>query len=132
MRCKLIHVGLIIPFSYLFLREKGKHEYAWFEVLANGEEMETEVKAPHIEEAIRLANRHFKEKSFRTLHCGFRYTLPERDEHGINALFHQMGASFESMTGVYFEEELGYNCIVQNASKEALDLWRKLKALGKI
>lgn len=98
--------------------------FAWFL-----DEAPTGVEAPHVEEAIRLAVKKWK---LNLVNCGFRYMLPERDEHGINALFHQMGASYESMNGVYFEEELGYNCIVQNASDEARQLWRELKAAGKL
>lgn len=113
---------------YLYLRQLGDFHFAWFE----DDEEPTEVEAPHAEEAIRLAVKKWKEMGFNLLNCGFRYTLPERDEHGINALFHQMGASHESMNGVYFEEELGYNCFVQNASIEALDLYKKLKEMGKL
>lgn len=124
---KLIHVGLIDGTRYVYLRKMGDLHYVWHE-----EEKASEISAPHVEEAIRLANRQWKKRGFRMLNCGFRYSLPERDEHGINALFCQMGASYDSMNGVYFEEELGYNCHVQNASEVALTLWRKLKANGKV
>ncbi len=124
---KLIHIGRIQK-RYLFLRQTGKFQYAWFE--ADGKE--AGVEAAHVEEALRLAVRQWKGMGFHFIHCGFRYMLPERDEHGINALFHQMGASYESMNGVYFEEELGYNCIVQNASDDARRLWSELKASGKL
>lgn len=123
---KLIHIGRIGR-RYLFLRQADKH-FAWFE--ADGQE--TKVEAPHVEEALRLAVRQWKDLGFRFVNCGFRYMLPERDEHGINALFHQMGAAYESMNGVYFEEELGYNCTVQNASDEARRLWSSLKASGRL
>lgn len=130
---KLIHIGLFHPpgggIRYTYLRKLADFHYMWFE---GNEETESGLTAPHVEEAIRLAHRKWKMNGFRLLHCGFRYALPERDEHGINALFCQMGASYDSMNGVYFEEELGYNCHVQNASEEALTLWRALKAKGKV
>ena len=66
------------------------------------------------------------------MHCGFRYTLPERDEHGLNALFNQMVASYSSSNGVYFEQELGHPCIVQNASIQARLLWKKLKQANRL
>jgi hypothetical protein len=119
----LIHVGRTSR-GYVYLRKLGELEYRWFE-----EDNATDVVAPHAEEAIRLG---FRKWDLRLIHCGFRYTLPERDEHGINALFYQMGASYESMNGVYFEEELGFNCIVHNPSDEARHLWNKLKSAGKL
>lgn len=114
---KLIHVARKGSTLY-FLRKKGD-DFVWFEG-----ENETPIVSKNIEEAIRLANRKWH---FRMLACGFRYTLPERDEHGNNALFYQMAASQKTLTGVYFDEELGHPCIVQNASGEALDL---LKTYG--
>jgi hypothetical protein len=124
---KLIHIARILSLegrqTTLFLRKLDPVRFAWFEK-REGAEQETEVSAGTIEEALRVAARYWKERSFRTLICGFRYTLPERDEHGINALFHQMSASYSSMNGIYYDEELGSNCYVQNASNEALDLLR--------
>lgn len=127
---KLIHVAIIFDEKgsnrFLFLRKLGDAYFSWFKE-EDGKENETEVNAQTIEEALRLAPRHWKNRSYRTLNCGFRYTLPERDEHGINALFHQMVASYNSMNGVYYDEELGNNCFVQSASNEALNLWQRLK-----
>jgi hypothetical protein len=129
---KLIHVGKIIAsnrpgYDLLFLRHHDERVYRWSKVDAHYAEQPTEVVADTIEEAMRLAHRHWKQQYFRTLICGFRYTLPERDEHGINALFHQMAASLGAMSGVYFDSELGCNCYVQNASQEAFFLWRELR-----
>lgn len=126
MQDKLIHVGIIQEKGvkiYLFLREVAPQHYVWFK-----ENEKTEVEATTIEEALRLAARFWKLDYFRTLNCGFRYTLPERDEHGTNALFHQMAASYASSNGIYFDEELGNNCVVYNASQEARTLqalWQK-------
>lgn len=108
---------------YLHLFEKDG-VFQWFE---KGNPLE--FSATGIEEAMRLIWRYFKELDlpFRMVHCGRRYTLPERDEHGMPALFHQMVASFEQSTGIYFDEELGHQCVVEHPSEEALTLWRNLK-----
>lgn len=128
----LIHVGRRYPQGalppWLFLRKVNTHIFTWYEQRDDGAETETSVTAPTIREALRLAHRQWKEDAFMTLKCGFRYPTPERDEHGQNALFYQMIASLSSMNGIYFDEELGCNCFVQNASQEARTLWEKLKA----
>ncbi len=92
----------------------------------------TEVYGETIEESIRLAAREWKEHFFQTLKCGFRYTLPERDEHGINALFHQMAASLSTSNGIYFDEELGNNCFVQKLLFEARDLFLTYRTKGEL
>lgn len=126
---KLIHVARTFTeqgYRYLFLR-KLAHAFAWFQEVDENNERQTEIEAPTIEEALRLAVKKWKLDSFRYVICGFRYTLPERDEHGINALFHQMVASYSSSNGIYYDEELGNNCTVQNASQEAYHLWQRLR-----
>ncbi len=129
---KLIHVAFILRpragKSTLYLRKVSEQLYTWFEERSDqlGKEIEMDgLNAQTIEEAMRLAHRNLKEFSFSTLNCGFRYTLPERDEHGINALFWQMAASYSTPGGVYFDEELGHNCFVQNSSLKALKMWRQ-------
>lgn len=128
---KLIHIAKIFDTDgqnkYLLLRQTAPSHFTWWKESNEGKEVATEVNGYTIEEALRLAARHWKERSFRTVICGFRYTLPERDEHGINALFHQMAASYASMNGIYYDEELGNNCFVQNASAEALNLLKRYK-----
>lgn len=112
--------------TYLLLKQMEEHHFAWTMFSATGEEAATPVAAYSIEEALRAARSYWKEEAFRTLHCGFLYALPERDEHGNNALFCQMVNSYSSPNGIYFEEQFGHNCLVQFASQEALELWRKL------
>lgn len=133
---KLIHIAQIYAangkWRYLFLRKTSDISFCWFEALDGNDEKETAVTAATIEEALRLANRTWKNESFRTLNCGFRYTLPERDEHGLNALFHQMASSYGSMNGIYYDEELGNNCFVQNASSHARELWQLLKTQNRL
>lgn len=128
---KLIHAARIFTkgkWNYLFLRKNGEGHFAWYEEIEPHKEVETPVAAKTIEEALRLAPKQWKNHSFNTLICGFRYTLPERDEHGINALFYQMAASYSSSNGIYYDEELGNNCFVQNTSEEALQLWQRMKS----
>lgn len=126
---KLIHIGIKrtshASREYVFLRKLSADQFQWF-IEANGNETPTELVATNSEEAMRQANRLWKDEDLQFLMCGFRYNLPERDEHGTNALFHQMAASYNSMNGAYFDEDIGHNCFVQNASLEALSLWRKL------
>lgn len=131
----LVHIGKYHPRHkgrrYLFLRERAPTHFIWYEE-EDGKELETEVEAPSIEEAMQLAHKTWKNDAFRTIICGFRYTLPERDEHGINALFRQMVASYSTPNGTYYDEELGHNCFVQSASREALDLWQQLQESNRL
>ncbi len=128
---KLIHVAYIrLPkqgIRYLLLRQIDSLRYTWFMEEAPGQEKETPIGGITSEEALLAARKAWKQQEFHTLNCGFRYTLPERDEVGTNALFHQMAASYASMTGVYFDEELGSNCFVQNASLEARQLTKRFQ-----
>lgn len=123
-----IHLARIQPNGrtvvYLFLRAKDSHTFVWYRQ-EKGIETETHVSASTIDEALQQARRHWKQEAFRMVNCGFRYTLPERDEHGANALFHQMVASYNSPNGVYFDEDLGHNCYVQFASNEARNVAKK-------
>lgn len=132
---KLIHIARIFnsqgQWRYLFLRKTAEGHFAWHEEEGDKENV-TPVSGQTIEEALRLAPRQWSRQSFSTVICGFRYTLPERDEHGINALFHQMAASYGSSNGVYYDEELGNNCFVQNASDEALRLWQRMKSNNRL
>jgi hypothetical protein len=133
---KLIHAARIYTqgeWRFLYLRKHENGHFFWLEEQQNSpQETESPVSGQTVEEAMRLAPRHWKNQSFTTINCGFRYTLPERDEHGINALFHQMAASYSSGNGVYYDEELGNNCFVQNASEEAYALWQRLKLQNRL
>lgn len=128
---KLIHIARIISSDgrprYLYLRKCEPQGYRWYEGTDEHIEEETPVFGPTIEETIRLGIRLWSKNAYRNVNCGFRYTLPERDEHGLNAYFHQMASSQSSMNGIYYDEELGNNCFVQNASIESFNLWKKLK-----
>jgi hypothetical protein len=128
---KIMHVGRLQDGTYLLLRKEGPDNFTWW--MDNGTtEQETGVGAKTVEEAIRIANNKWENQSFRTVICGFRYTLPERDEHGMNALFHQMVSSYSNSMGTYHDEDLGHACYVQAASDEALRLWKKLKQQNRL
>lgn len=131
MTNKLIHVGTIREKNEgkrtLFLRECAPKEYLWFAETVDGTEEPTGLVSETIEDSLRIAHKHWRHSQFQGLRCGFRYTLPERDEHGMNALFFQMAASLSAFNGIYFDQELGHNCFVQNASQDAVDLWHKLR-----
>lgn len=127
---KLIHVARIHiqnqGYLYLFLRQLDPYRYIWFRENSPGLESETSIWGGTVEEALLAAYKAWSLDQIQSLPCGFRYTLPERDEVGTNALFHQMVASYTSMTGVYFDNELSSNCIVHFAPSEARDLWKRL------
>ncbi len=128
---KLIHVGRFGDGTYAFLRKNDSNLYSWWIQSVDGEK-ESGITGPSAEEALRKAHQNWKDRPFRTVICGFRYTLPERDEHGTNALFHQMISSYSTPNGVYLDEELGHTCHVQFASDEALNLWKELKIQNRI
>ncbi len=112
------------------LLKKTEDSFCWLR--KNGADwVKIGLTALSVKEALQLAQQELQLEGFRLLHCGFRYTLPERDEVGANALFHHMSSSYESMTGVYFDPELGHPCRVDFASQEALDLHRELKGATK-
>lgn len=133
---KVIHAARILAqggeVRYLLLRQCGDQQFSWFEFHGGETESATPVTGQTIEEAIRLARPFWRQQSFRMVNCGFRYTLPERDEHGLNALFHQMAASYSAFNGVYFDADLGNNCFVNFASDEARALWKTLKEVNKL
>jgi hypothetical protein len=133
---KLIHLARISDpkqgVIYVLLRESDPGRFVWFKEYPAGQESETSIFASIPQEAIRQARTTWTSQFFDTVKCGFRYLLPERDEHGYNALFHQMVASYSAINGVYFDEEFGCNCIVHFASAEARSLWRRLQSNGQL
>ena len=116
------HAGRLQLLALVLL---GKN-YEWIQAPLE-DFVKTDLRAHSIEEAIVLARKTWKEEGFFLVNCGYRYTLPERDEHGLEALFHQMAKSLASMTGVYQDEELGHLCLVQNVSLEARHLLDEFK-----
>jgi hypothetical protein len=39
-----------------------------------------------------------------------------------------MIASYATSNGVYFDDELGHQCIVREISQQAFDMWKRLEA----
>lgn len=132
---KVLHIAKIVEskgeWLYLLLRQTGDQQYSWLEFHNESPEIPSSITGSSIEEAIRLARTYWQRDSFQTVNCGFRYTLPERDEHGSNALFHQMAASYSTSNGIYFDADLGNNCFVNFASDEARSLWKTLTKLSR-
>ena len=103
----------------LYLRKVEPKVFKWFQ-----DEVDTGLQSDRVIEALRLAESKWKSNGFKLLNCGFIYTLPERDEHGNNALFSQMAKSLDSGNGIYFDEDLGHNCIVQQIPLESALFYR--------
>ena len=116
---------------YIFLRKNAEDCFAWYSEDKKGNETALDLEGATAEKAIQTAAHHFKLNDFRPVDCGFRYVLHPRDEHGINAMFHQMVASYgevaRAIDGAYHDEGNGQECYVDFASDEALDLWRQLE-----
>lgn len=116
---KILHVAKIYPKglpSYLFLKEE-EGRFLWEGTTCGGQSLE---------EALKEGSRMWKQDYFTLLHCGFRYSLPIRDEVGVNALFWQMAKSYATFNGIYFDEDVGHMCLVKFASQEALKVWKKI------
>ncbi len=115
----IFHVAKFYPdgrLKYLFLKKKGD--------LFEWEESNCVQKS--VAEAIDAASLLWKGDYFKLVHCGFRYSLPIRDQVGVNALFWQMAKSYAVSSGVYFDEDVGHQCIVKFASDEALRIWKEI------
>lgn len=120
---KIIHIAKIQsgrPRSHFLFLHNNDNELRWYQE----DRTATSVASQTIEEAIRLANKKWEQKNFTLLNCGFRYTGPERDEHGTNAYFYEMGLSQTSPGGIYLVN--GVPNYVQGASQEALEIWKEL------
>jgi len=122
------HIGSIYPKQYLFLKKNDSSGFQWFKTTPTFDQEEaTSCVAETPSLAIQAANKLWKEDFFRLLHCGFRYSLPERDEVGCNAFYWEMAKSYASFNGQYFDDDVGHLCYVDFASQEALAIWRKLQ-----
>lgn len=122
------HVGSIFPRRYLFLMKLDSSLFQWFKVNSSFEREEEAIPSGETPaKAIFAAHKQWKNDHFRLLNCGFRYSLPVRDETGCNAFFWEMAKSYASPNGSYFDEELGHFCYVDFASQEALSIWRAIR-----
>lgn len=116
---KIIHVAKIYPkgrINYLFLKQEKNYFY-W-----DG----TDYKSDSYVKSLETGAKVWKDDYFQLVNCGFRYNLPVRDETGMNALFWQMAKSYQSLNGVYFDEDVGHQCIVKFAPDEALRIWKRI------
>jgi hypothetical protein len=66
-------------------------------------------------------------EGFIPLNCGYKFVLPERDEHGKEAFFIDAVRSLNSMNGIFFDETLGHNVIVHQIPEKTKILARTLK-----
>jgi len=127
----LIHIGKKVGSEgrshYLFLRKVDSKGFVWFEVNRAFEEKETDCVAAEIPLAFTEARKKWHTDYFKLLHCGFRYSLPVRDEVGCNALFWEMVSSYSAPNGQFLDSASGQFYYVDNASDEALTLWRNLR-----
>ncbi len=130
---KLIHVASYYGpggRQFLLLLREVNGLYRWFVESQQENEEPTDLEAGRVHEAIRLAARHYRHDDFVSLHCGYRYDSEDRDEHGINALFHEMVASYSnaSIDGAYQNSDLSHQFFVKFAPDQALTLWKRLES----
>lgn len=135
-KSKLIHVAKLYrgrggP-QYAMLRQMNG-QLRWHLEQGDSEEA-TDLSAESVDEALRLAQRRWRNEQFTPLHCGFRYDTTVRDEHGINAQFWEMVASYgaANIDGSYYDEEAGHRCYVGFASDEARQLWHRLRSQNRL
>lgn len=132
---KLMHIATISTErgrTELFLRQVDPKIYRWYRLDRTGNEIETAVASDTIEDSIRQAGVHWKLEHFSPMLCGYRFTLPERDEHGNNALFYQMASALQTMNGIYFDEELGHFCVIKQIPLVAKEYWKQLNLEKKL
>jgi|GEM_PF-2807228 len=65
---------------------------------------------------------HFIDLPVRIVNFGVLYTLPERDEVGQYALFHQARNSYKVSNGVVFDPKWGYSYKVDFLSQEGRNI----------
>lgn len=106
---ELIHIAKIRGKPVLTLMKESPEEYRWY-----NDGVKTDLFAKTPGEAMRVARKEYQGDEFSPVLCGTLFTLPERDEHGMPALYWQMMKSKASMNGVYFDETMGHNCIVRD------------------
>lgn len=126
----LIHVATIRPQGprevYLFLRQLPNKRFCWFEERTKGREVATPLQASSLHEALHRGKQHWKKAHFQLVQCGFRFSLPERDEIGRPAFFSEMVLSYSSPTGSYSDPESGQPYEVTQAAQKSLHLMKLL------
>lgn len=107
---------------------KESESFQWF--IYNIEDktlVETSCKGPNIGQTCHLARLKWARWGFRTFRCGTLFTLPERDEIGSPALFHEMVQSLSNSSGVVFDSNRGYSYRVDQISEEAIRFYKTIK-----
>lgn len=105
----IIHLAQVFngrPRVLYLVKEEGC--FRWYDG-----ESPTELSAESLPEALRLAGKQYALQNFRMVHCGTKFTLPERDEHGAPATYQEMMKSLQSSNGVFQDEASGHACIVR-------------------
>lgn len=106
--------------NWIDLIEFEPGRYGWFV----GDRF-LDIEASTISQAIQMARRDFID--FKPISAGYKYTLPERDEHGKEAYYCDAVKSLASPNGIYFDEKAGHNAIVHLIPQKTIDLIRGKK-----
>lgn len=115
----LVHVANVGS-ETLFLRKSAEGQFQWM-----NQENPVSGEFDSLEKALEYA---WRQEGFTPMACGYKFTLPERDEHGTPALFEEMAKSLNSMTGIYFDEREGHNCIVNQIPSNTRRFFEHLKS----
>ena len=116
---KIIHKALVNN-KWIDLVEIEPGKYGWYEG-----EHSLDLNAASIPLAFVIARKAYPD--FNPIAAGYKYTLPERDEHGKEALYCEAVKSLESSNGVFFDEKAGHNVVVHLIPQKTIDLIRGLK-----
>lgn len=90
------------------LREETPGNFQWF---LHGKAVG--VNCSSLKDSLKSGFKSFKNDQFRPLHCGTKFSLPERDEHGEPAIFSELVRSLASSNGQYYDPLYGQNFIVK-------------------
>lgn len=121
-------VTLSPPRSWSFILTQEETGFRWhlFEEDSN-KFYPTDCLGENIGLACHFARMKWARYGFRTLRCGTLLTLPERDEVGSPALFHEMIQSLSISSGVVFDPGRGYSFRVDQISEEAIQFYKRIK-----
>ncbi len=116
---KIIHKARVNN-KWIDLVEIEPAKYGWYEG-----DRSLDLNAGSIPLAFSIARKAFPD--FLPIAAGYKYTLPERDEHGKEALYCEAVKSLESPNGVFFDEKAGHNVVVHLIPQKTIDLIRGQK-----
>lgn len=112
---------------HLVLRKESEFFHWFIYNTENKNLIATSCKGPNIGQTCHLARLRWARWGFRTLHCGTLFILPERDEIGSPALFHEMVQSLSNSSGAVFDPNRGYSYRVDQISEEAIRFYKEIK-----